>query len=79
MLVTQQVADDALYRELVADPAALVAAGILAVHRIGDALAPRLISEAVFDGHRLAMEIDSADPEVPLPYNRDAGAPRPCR
>ena len=79
VLVTQQVADDALYRELVADPAALVAAGIIAVHRIGDALAPRLISEAVFDGHRLAMEIDSADPEVPLPYDRERGRPEARR
>jgi dimethylamine/trimethylamine dehydrogenase len=41
------------------------------VYRIGDAVAPRLLSEAVFDGHRLAREIDSPDPETPLPYRRE--------
>jgi dimethylamine/trimethylamine dehydrogenase len=71
VLVTQQASDDALYRELAGDPEALAAAGIAAVYRIGDAVAPRLLSEAVFDGHRLAREIDSPDPATPLPYRRE--------
>jgi dimethylamine/trimethylamine dehydrogenase len=71
VLVTQQVSDDGLYLELARDPAALAAAGIGALHRIGDAVAPRLLSEAVFDGHRLAREIDTADPAAPLPYHRE--------
>ena len=71
MLVTQRVSDDALYRELVADPAALEAAGIEAVYRIGDCVAPRLIADAIFDGHRLAREIDSPDPAIALPYLRE--------
>jgi dimethylamine/trimethylamine dehydrogenase len=71
VLVTQQTTDDALYRELVADPSALAASGIAAIHLIGDASAPRPISEAVFDGHRLAREIDSPDPTQPLPYLRE--------
>jgi dimethylamine/trimethylamine dehydrogenase len=29
------------------------------------------VSEAVFDGHRLAREIDSENPAVPLPYIRE--------
>ena len=58
---------DELYRELVADPAALDAAGIAAVHLIGDAASPRWISESVFDGHRLAREIDLPDPSFPPP------------
>ncbi len=64
VLVTQRVSDDALYRELVADPAGLEAAGIEAVYRIGDCVAPRLIADAIFDGHRLAREIDSPHPET---------------
>ncbi|MGD0084022.1 MAG: hypothetical protein ABSD78_12610 [Acidimicrobiales bacterium] len=32
---------------------------------------PRLISEVIFDGHRLALEIDRADPSQPLPYLRE--------
>jgi dimethylamine/trimethylamine dehydrogenase len=71
VLVTQQVSDDTLYRALVDDPHALVAAGIRAVHRVGDAVAPRMPSEAVFDGHRLARELDSADPSYPLPWLRE--------
>jgi dimethylamine/trimethylamine dehydrogenase len=71
VLVTQQASDDRLYLELAGDPAALAAAGIGAVHRIGDAVAPRLLSETIFDGHRLAREIDSPDPATPLPYRRE--------
>ena len=71
VLVTQQASADELYRELAADSAALAAAGIRAVHLAGDAVAPRLISEAVFDGHRLAREIDRPDPSVPAPFQRE--------
>jgi dimethylamine/trimethylamine dehydrogenase len=71
VLVTQQASEDGLYLELTGDPAALAAAGIGAVYRIGDAVAPRLLSEAIFDGHRLAREIDSPDPAVPLPFRRE--------
>jgi dimethylamine/trimethylamine dehydrogenase len=71
VLVTQQRSHDELYRELSADRAALTTAGIEAVHLIGDAAAPRLISETVFDGHRLAREIDGPAPEEPSPYLRE--------
>ena len=76
VLVTQQVSNDAVYRELVADHESLEAAGIEAVYRIGDCVAPRMISEAIFDGHRLAREIDSPDPARALPFDRERGVPR---
>ena len=38
---------------------------------IGDASAPRALSEAVFDGHRLAREIDSPNPAMALPFIRE--------
>ena len=41
------------------------------LYRIGDCVAPRLLAEAIFDGHRLAREIDCADPEIALPYLRE--------
>ena len=44
---------------------------ILAVYRIGDCVAPRIVAEAIFDGHRLAREIDAENPAVPLPYRRE--------
>jgi dimethylamine/trimethylamine dehydrogenase len=75
VLVTQQVSDDALYRELAGDPAGLEASGIDAVYRIGDCVAPRMISEAIFDGHRLAREIDGEDPAVALPFDRERNVP----
>ena len=71
VLVTQQQSQDTLYQQLLADPDALEAAEIEAVYAIGDAVAPRPISESVFDGHRLAREIDSDDPMRPNPYERE--------
>ena len=59
VLVTSRQSNDALYHELVADPGALEAAGIMSVTRIGDCLAPSTIAAAVYAGHRLAREIDS--------------------
>ena len=75
VLVTQQVSQDALYTELASDQAALAAAGIRGLYRIGDALAPRMISEAIFDGHRLAREIDAENPAQPAPYLREQAEP----
>jgi dimethylamine/trimethylamine dehydrogenase len=75
VLVTQQVSDASLYRELVGDRVALDAAGIEHVYRIGDCVAPRMISEAIFDGHRLAREIDGPDPAVALPFDRERNVP----
>jgi dimethylamine/trimethylamine dehydrogenase len=75
VLVTQQVSDDALYRELAGDPTGLAASGVGAVYRIGDCVAPRMISEAIFDGHRLAREIDGKDPSVALPFDRERNLP----
>ncbi len=71
VLVTQRVSDDALYRELKADREGLQAAGVRGLFRIGDCVVPRLIADAVFDGHRLAREIDTDDPATPLPFVRE--------
>jgi len=71
VLVTQQAPTDSLYTELASNQAALAEAGIGGLYRIGDAVAPRMISEAIFDGHRLAREIDSADPDRPATYLRE--------
>ena len=45
-----------------------------ALHRIGDCVAPRLLADAIWDGHRLAREIDSPDPAMPLPHLRERPA-----
>jgi len=64
VLVTQRVSDEALYLEL-------AAARREGVYRVGDCVAPRLIADAIWDGHRLGREIDSADPARPLPHLRE--------
>ena len=74
VLVTLQVSDDALYRDLNSDRDRLEAAGITAVYAIGDAVVPRMPSEAIFDGHRLARELESDDPMAPKPWLRERPA-----
>jgi dimethylamine/trimethylamine dehydrogenase len=73
VLVTQRRSNEALFRQLKDETGldALRAEGVEALYRVGDCVAPRLIADAVFDGHRLAREIDSDDPETPLPFKRE--------
>ncbi len=75
VLVTQRLSTDALYRELRNDDAAWQAEGIEGVFRIGDCVSPGFIADAVFSGHRLAREIDSTDPALPLPHHRELPLP----
>jgi dimethylamine/trimethylamine dehydrogenase len=77
VLVTQRLSNEQLYLELRADLDRLHGEGVEAVYRIGDCLAPRLIAEVTFDGHRLGREIDSANPALPLPYSRERHLPTP--
>lgn len=71
VLCTARMSDDELYRQLKSDPDRLQQEGIEAVYVIGDASAPRMIVDSIFDGHRLAREIDSPHPEMPLPFIRE--------
>jgi dimethylamine/trimethylamine dehydrogenase len=71
VLCTQRVSEDALYHELEADGKTLRGCGVEALYRVGDCVAPRVIADAVFDGHRLAREIDLPRPRVPLPHRRE--------
>jgi dimethylamine/trimethylamine dehydrogenase len=71
VLVTQRLSNESLYLEVKGDQEALEANAVEAVYRVGDCVAPRLIAEAIFDGHRLAREIDGENPAVPLPYRRE--------
>jgi dimethylamine/trimethylamine dehydrogenase len=71
VLVTQRISEDHLFRELVEREEESARAGIERVFRIGDCVVPRILAEAIFDGHRLGREIDSENPAVPLPYIRE--------
>jgi dimethylamine/trimethylamine dehydrogenase len=71
VLCTQRISDHELYHELKSDKAALEREGIEAVYLLGDAAAPRMLVDSIFDGHRLAREIDSPNPAMPLPFIRE--------
>lgn len=68
VLVTQRTSKSSLYFDL---REATAAGDIESVYRIGDCVAPRLIADSVFDGHRLAREIDASDPATPIPFIRE--------
>ena len=40
-------------------------------YAVGDCVAPRLLADCIFDGHRLAMEIEEPDPMVPARVRRE--------
>jgi dimethylamine/trimethylamine dehydrogenase len=73
VLCTGRRPNDALFHELKPElrSGALRANGVDALYRVGDCDAPRTIADCIFDGHRLAREIDSDDPSTPLPYVRE--------
>jgi dimethylamine/trimethylamine dehydrogenase len=76
--VTARLPNDALYRELAADAAALDAAGIKSLDVIGDACAPATIAHAVYAGHRYARELDEPRPEG-APFKREMPTLVPSR
>lgn len=71
VLVTSRRSRTALFSDLVARKADWTRQGVAAVMRAGDCLAPRYIADAVFDGHRIAREMESPDPERPLSVIRE--------
>jgi dimethylamine/trimethylamine dehydrogenase len=72
VLVTQRLSDDRLFKELNAAGDARSKAGVKALYRVGDCVAPRLVSDVIFDGHRLAREIDTDEPATPLSFLRES-------
>ncbi len=71
VLATQRLSNDALGLELAGRATAWAAAGLDLVVSAGDCVAPRLIADAIFDGHRVGREIDAGDPSRALPYRRE--------
>jgi dimethylamine/trimethylamine dehydrogenase len=70
VLVTGRIPDDALYYALKSDPAALAAAGVKSVTRVGDCLAPGSIAAAVHSGHGFAQGLDGPAP-AEVSYKRE--------
>jgi dimethylamine/trimethylamine dehydrogenase len=66
--------------ELASDTVVLVTArrprdelrlALAGAYAVGDCVAPRLLADCIFDGHRLAMEIEEPDPMVPARVRRE--------
>ena len=64
MLVSGQVANDGLYRHLIARE------NTPRVVQIGDALAPGTIAAAVYSGHKFGRDLGLANPDV-VPFLRE--------
>ena len=72
VLVTGRHSIDGLYRGLKERSGEWDKNGVKGVYLVGDAEAPRLIADATFSGHRLAREIEEANPQLPIPYKRES-------
>ncbi len=71
ILCTERRSNDRLFRALKDRKDEWGHQEIDAVYRVGDCDAPRLIANCIFDGHRLAREFESDDPQNPKPWIRE--------
>jgi dimethylamine/trimethylamine dehydrogenase len=71
VLCTARESNTALHDGLVARRDSWAESGIEVVVRSGDCLAPRYLADAIFDGHRIAREFESTNPERPLAIIRE--------
>ena len=71
ILCTSRISNNELYDELLRRKDEWEENEIEAIYRAGDCYAPRLLPDAMFDGHRIAREFESANPQRPLPIIRE--------
>ena len=71
VMCSGRISNAELYQELRLYSDQVREAGIEQLFLIGSASAPGMMVDSIFDGHRLAREIDSADPSQPLPFIRE--------
>ena len=71
VVCTARIPNNELYRELKARESEWEGNEIQAIYQAGDCYAPRLIADAVFDGHRIAREFESPNPQFAQPWVRE--------
>ena len=71
ILCTARKSNTALFTELKSRKAEWAANEVAAVYHVGDCHTPRFIQLSVFEGHRLAREFESKNPQYPLPFIRE--------
>jgi dimethylamine/trimethylamine dehydrogenase len=70
-MVTSRAPDNYIYLAMTEYPDKLDAAGIKPVTAIGDCLCPPTIAAAVYDGHRVAREMDAPPQNPDMPFRRE--------
>ena len=71
VLATGRKANKALFDELHARRDEWAASEVNGIYPAGDCYAPRVTADCVFDGHRIARELDEPDPQKQKPYKRE--------
>jgi dimethylamine/trimethylamine dehydrogenase len=71
IMVAARQANNQLYRDLTEDPERLTDSGIASVTAIGDCFCPSTIASAVYEGHRVAREMDAPPQDPDMPFRRE--------
>ena len=71
VLVTGRLSNQALFTELKGRRSEWAEEEIDNIFHTGDCYAPRMIADAIFDGHRLAREFESDNPQFAQPWIRE--------
>jgi dimethylamine/trimethylamine dehydrogenase len=71
VVATGRIANNSLYRELRARKDEWADNDIGGIYQAGDCFAPRLLADAIFDGHRIAREFESKNPQYAEPWVRE--------
>ncbi|VAV99993.1 Histamine dehydrogenase [hydrothermal vent metagenome] len=69
--VTGRVPNDGLFRELKSRKSEWAGNDITGIYAAGDCYAPGLLADAIFSGHRIAREFESANPQLAQPWIRE--------
>lgn len=71
VVCSARIPNDSLWRELSKRKDEWEKHEIQAIYQAGDCFAPGLIAQAVFEGHRIAREFESSNPQRPQPWIRE--------
>ncbi|MFA9420741.1 MAG: FAD-dependent oxidoreductase [Gammaproteobacteria bacterium] len=71
VMVTSRLPDNELQLSLSEDSDRLTDSGITSVISIGDCLSPSTIASAVYEGHRIAREMDAPPEDPDMPFRRE--------
>jgi len=71
VVVSARIPNDGIYKQLKTRQSEWEKNDIGGVYLAGDCYAPGLIAQAVFEGHRIAREFESSNPQRPQPWIRE--------